>query len=258
MSGQIMDTAEAQSIVSIQRSRRQGHVEKSDVERMRRLLPHFHQAYDVSLRLRQSARAVRAFEQALDFLADGVAMLRADGRIVYANESFLALARRGDGLRIRKGTVAFAAGAPNDRFAAALGAAARWRAGEIEADAAGDFALPRKHDGMPYLVSVRPLPREARRHDGAAVAIVFVRDPLARHAGSIAVLRDAFGLTEAEAGVAKALQDGVALGDYARARMLSLNTIYTHLRRIKEKTRCNRMAELIRRLNDLQVPLRRD
>ena len=82
---------------------------------------------------------------------------------------------------------------------------------------------------------------------------MFVHDPLQQHAGTIAILRDAFGLTEAEAGVAKALQDGVALGDYASKRVLSLNTIYTHLRRIKEKTACHRMPELIRKLNDLQV-----
>jgi hypothetical protein len=31
-----------------------------------------------------------------------------------------------------------------------------------------------------------------------------------------------------------------------------------HLRRIKEKTGCNHMGELIRWLNDLHLPLRRD
>jgi DNA-binding CsgD family transcriptional regulator len=36
------------------------------------------------------------------------------------------------------------------------------------------------------------------------------------------------------------------------------NTAYTHLRRIKEKTGCNHMGELIRWLNDLHLPLRRD
>jgi DNA-binding CsgD family transcriptional regulator len=40
--------------------------------------------------------------------------------------------------------------------------------------------------------------------------------------------------------------------------MLSLNTVYTHLRRIKEKTICHRMPELIRKLNDLHIPLRLD
>jgi DNA-binding NarL/FixJ family response regulator len=41
-----------------------------------------------------------------------------------------------------------------------------------------------------------------------------------------------------------------------RASKVSVNTVYTHLRRIKEKTGCTRMPELIRKLNDLHVPLR--
>jgi DNA-binding CsgD family transcriptional regulator len=35
-----------------------------------------------------------------------------------------------------------------------------------------------------------------------------------------------------------------------------VNTVYTHVRRIREKTRCKRQAELIRTLNDLLLPLR--
>ncbi len=71
-------------------------------------------------------------------------------------------------------------------------------------------------------------------------------------------MRDVFGLTESEAHLAQALQSGVPIGNYARDRALSLNTVYTHLRRLKEKTGCHRMPELIRKLNDLQVPLRVD
>jgi DNA-binding CsgD family transcriptional regulator len=90
------------------------------------------------------------------------------------------------------------------------------------------------------------------------VALLFVHDPLERHQRVAQIFRDALGLTEAEANLALALQEGMAVTDYARARALSLNTAYTHLRRIKEKTGCKHMAELIRWLNDLHLPLRRD
>jgi DNA-binding CsgD family transcriptional regulator len=106
---------------------------------------------------------------------------------------------------------------------------------------------------------VRPLfETDGRTAHQSAKTFVLVRDPLARNAAATRNLRDVFGLTEAEAALAQALQAGIPLGDYARARALSLNTVYTHLRRIREKTGCNRMAELIRKLNDLQVPLRLD
>ena len=50
----------------------------------------------------------------------------------------------------------------------------------------------------------------------------------------------------------------VTPGDYALTRSVSLNTVYTHLRRIKDKTRCRRMPELIRKLNDTVAPARHE
>jgi DNA-binding CsgD family transcriptional regulator len=89
------------------------------------------------------------------------------------------------------------------------------------------------------------------------VALLFVHDPgQQRHRRASRFFREALGLTQAEATVALALQEGMAVTDYARDRALSLNTAYTHLRRIKEKTGCKHMAELIRWLNDLRLPLR--
>ena len=83
-----------------------------------------------------------------------------------------------------------------------------------------------------------------------------IHDPLSRQASAQTVLRAAFGLTEAEAALAGALQSGRAPGDFARQSGVSLNTVYTHLKRIKEKTGCSRMPALIRKLSDLQAPLR--
>ena len=91
---------------------------------------------------------------------------------------------------------------------------------------------------------------------GGAVAIVFVHDPASRHAAAISILRAAFGLTEAEAHLAQALQAGTTPGAYARAHAVSVNTVYTHLRSMKDKTGCRRLPELISTLNDLRVPLR--
>jgi DNA-binding CsgD family transcriptional regulator len=126
--------------------------------------------------------------------------------------------------------------------------------------ASADFPVARTSGAPPYLVSVRPIPSNHRnsRLAMAADAIVFIRDPLSRNTAAIRLLREVFGLTDAEASLAQALQSGISPGDYAQARAVSLNTVYTHLRRIKEKTGCNRMGELTRKLNDLQVPLRID
>src|SRR5262249_8443754 len=66
-----------------------------------------------------------ALENALAWLADGVALLRADGTIAYANDAFHALARRGDGLRISGEAIEFTATEARRRFESALGTVGR-------------------------------------------------------------------------------------------------------------------------------------
>jgi DNA-binding CsgD family transcriptional regulator len=239
--------------VSVHRTRKQGHVGSAEIALMKRLLPHFRQAFDTAMRLERVAALGQSLERALDWLADGVALIARDGRVLYANESLGAIAQRNDGVRIRRGIIDFASVDARTRFDAALGHVCRLRSGDDGTQVFADFPVAR---GIvpPYVVSVRPLARAVR--ESKAEAIVFVHDPLRRNAGMIRVLREVYGLTGAEASIAEALQAGTSLGDYARRHGVSLNTVYTHLRHIKDKTGCKRLAELIRKLNDLQVPLR--
>jgi DNA-binding CsgD family transcriptional regulator len=199
-----------------------------------------------------------ALERALDWLADGAILIRADGTVVYANEAFQAIARCNDGARTEKGTIAFVPADAQHRFESALKAVRHLRNSGLR-DGSADFPVARASGAPPYLVSVRPIPRDRRdaRLETAADAIVFIRDPLSRNAAAIRLLREVLGLTDAEASLAQALQSGIPPGEYAQAHAVSLNTVYTHLRRLREKTGCHHMAELIRKLNDLQVPLRR-
>jgi DNA-binding CsgD family transcriptional regulator len=222
--------------VTFNRARKQGHAQRSEIALMQLLMPHFRQAFGVTQRLREQRNKVSALQSALDWLADGVALLAADGTVLYANEALQEIARRNDGVAIVRRAIRLASAAA----------------------AIQDFSVARRSPGPPYFLSVRPVThadgvRVSRR---MAVALLFVHDPLARHRRAAEIFREALGLTEAEANLALALQEGMAVTDYARARKLSLNTAYTHLRRIKEKTGCKHMAELIRWLNDLHLPLR--
>jgi DNA-binding CsgD family transcriptional regulator len=245
--------------IAIHRSRRQGHVERGEIAVMERLVPHVRQAFDVARRLKGAGETRHSLERALDWLADGVALIRSDGKIVYCNEAFQAIARRGDGLGMRRGMIDIAAADARARLETALADATRLRGGDAQRPAFADFPVLRGSGTPPYLIAVRPLMDKSNRSaGGSAVAIVFVHDPLRRNAAAMRLLRDVFGLTESEASLAQALQDGTLLSDYSRMRAISLNTVYTHLRRIKEKTGCTRMAELIRKINDLQVAVRID
>lgn len=257
ISASLTHTSEEFAAVAMQRSPRQGHVGTGEIALMRQLRPHVCQAFDVTRRLRGGVAAARTLERALDWLADGVALVARDGVVLYANEVLQDMAR-GKGIAIKKGTLVFDNPEARARYAQAIGATLRLRDGNVDKIVPQDFPAARSLTAPPYLVSLRPLARGACETEtrGQAIAIVFVRDPLRQDSAGDRLLVEMFGFTPAEAGLARAIQAGVPLDKYARERTVSLNTVYTHLRRIKEKTACKRMSELVRTLNDLRMPLR--
>ncbi len=242
---------------AVQRSARQGHVDRAEIALMERLVPHVSQSIGMMRRLRTEKAASQSLERVLDWLADGVALIKTDGSIAYANDSFQAIVRTGDGLRIKKNSIEFASATARGRFDAAMTGVIALSNGTADAGGA-DFAVARPSGAAPYVLSVRPL--KASRHERAsqgAVAIVFVRNPPDHGIEDLQLLREVFGFTNAEASLALALRQGASPAEYARTHAISQNTVYTHLRRIREKTGCHRLHELIGKLNDVKMPLRR-
>lgn len=249
-------TSEKATAVSVQRTRKQGHVDKREIALMQRLCPHYQRAHDVATRLRTAGDRGGVLENALEWLADGVALLHADGDIVYANDTFRVLAQRGDAFRTTGRTIEFATHGARRLFEAALGAVKK--IGDPSDDGLPtDFLVPRR-DGMPaYIVSVRPLLRgKARETQTQADVMLLMRDPLWRNAATSQMLQRLFNLTNAEAHLAHALCTGVTTTTYALDRNVSLNTVYSHLKHIREKTGCKSVPELIRKFGELNVPLR--
>jgi DNA-binding CsgD family transcriptional regulator len=244
------------AVVSVQRTRKQGHVDKREIALMQRLVPHYQRAHDVALRLQTAGDRSGVLENTLDWLADGVALLRADGTIVFINEALRSLAQRGDGFRIAGRAIEFATAEARRRFEGALSTIAR--VGDPSRDAGVmDFPAPRAGDLPAYIVSVRPLVRgNVRPSESHADVLLLVRDPLWRNAATGRMLQELFGLTNAEAHLTQALCTGVTTGVYALERRVSLNTVYSHLKRIREKTGCKSVPDLIRKFGELNIPLR--
>jgi DNA-binding CsgD family transcriptional regulator len=257
ISAVLEQTPDRIAVISFQRTRRKGHAEPSDMSLMRRLCPHFQRAYTMRKLLRVDAPIrENLFANALDLISDGIALLRHDGAIVYVNEALRRLAARGRDFRIDRDTVEFASGDLRSRFAHALGAVAR----RGEPDAAfmtTDFAVPREGSLPPYTVSVRPLVRARDQADFPdAAAMLLVHDPLEQNLAAGRMLQDLYGLTNAEAQLVRALSTGMTAVSYAQSRGISITTVYTHLRRTREKTGWKSVAELTRRFHELNVALR--
>jgi DNA-binding CsgD family transcriptional regulator len=236
---------------SVQFSRQQGHPSPAKIKLMQVLLPHFQQAVDVMRRLDKLSDAKAAFERTLDWLADGVVLVASDGAVRYANVAAQKIFRSNDGVASRRGMLTVDSADAAAKLGAAVKAVGRLRDAAVETMLA-DFIAPRRSDGSSYLISVRPL-LDGPEKAGDAVALVFIHDPSVRKLSAARLLAQVFGLTTTEADVANALCLGLSPDDYARQNGISANTVYTHIRHLKDKTGSRRMAELIRKLNDVQV-----
>jgi DNA-binding CsgD family transcriptional regulator len=195
------------------------------------------------------------YESALNLLTDGVALLKRDGGIVYLNEALRRLASAGNEIRIERNAIEFASPDLRSRFAQAMGAVARMHDPDA-AWLATDFAVPREDGRPPYTVSVRLLPRGKETGHPDAAAMLLVHDPLQQSAAVARMMRELYGLTNAEAQLAQALSTGMTAVAYAESRNVSITTVYTHLRRTREKTGWKSVAELTRRFHELNVSLR--
>jgi DNA-binding CsgD family transcriptional regulator len=241
----------------VQLSPKQGHPTPAKMKLMQALLPHMQQAVDVMQRLGKASDANVAFERTLDWLAAGVVLVGADGAVCYANMAAQKIFRANDGVSNRRGILTLESADATAKLGTAVKAVVRLRDHATERMQA-DFMAPRRESGLSYVISVRPLIANAGANKVSdAVALVFIHDPSVRGAGGAQVLAQVFGLTSAEADVANALCLGLSPGEYARRTKTSANTVYTHIRHLKDKTGSRRMAELIRKLNAAQVRIAR-
>jgi DNA-binding CsgD family transcriptional regulator len=197
-----------------------------------------------------------ALEDAFDLLADGVALLRRNGSIAYANEAMRVLAQRGNDFRVDRDTIEFQTTDLSNRFSAALSAVQRVEDPSAAYERA-DFAVSREGGRPPYTVSLRPLTRGTEVTRGPdVVAMLLIHDPLQQNPAICRMLQELYGLTNAEAHLVQALGTGMTAVAYARSRGISVTTVYTHLRRTREKTGWRSVAELTRRFHELNVALR--
>jgi DNA-binding CsgD family transcriptional regulator len=246
LGGVVAVTPEEAIYTSVQITPAQGHPTKTKIALMAALLPHMRQATDVMRWLGKSAQARATFEHTLEWLVDGVVLLANDGSVIYANAAAQKVFRSNDGITVARGALRFGSGDGRRKFGAAMQAVGRLRDREPIADMQSDFLIERRSGAADYLVSVRPL---LANEPAAAFALVFLRDPVQREASNTQLLIKMFQLTAAEADVANALCLGFSPGEYARQSNVSSNTVYTHIRRLKDKTGSRRMAELIHKLN---------
>lgn len=222
-----------------------------------RLAPHLRRAVEMRRRL-SSATPAGPLAEALDRLAAAVALLDADGAVVWANRAALLLLRERDGLALGcDGVLRASAPAAAEPLRRLIESAAEGNEGALPAPrpsgraALALHAVPLSPHGGSEAVPDPVLPAAPPR----PCVLLLLSDP-ERGAPDPALagrLRAIHGLTDAEATVAARAARGIGLPEVARSLGLSVCTARTHAQRVFGKVGVRGQAELARHVERLSL-----
>jgi len=225
------------------------------------MLPHglFHAVLSAVQRQDETVSATwiaRTLRAAVDRL--GVAMVLVDHecRVRYANLEAERVLSAGDGLRLVAGRLIPAASAARRRLEALVGRC-RAPAPHVASFGGDHVVVPRPSGSPAYGLCVAPaVGAGASAWLPGASAVVFITDPARERAlPMVEWLCLQFGLTPAEAKVARLVANGHGLPHVAHALGITLNTAKTHLKAIYGKTGTDRQARLTRLILESAPPL---
>lgn len=223
--------------VNLLRHSTQGPLDDEGRRALALLLPHFRRAFHVQRQMEREAAAVAG--GILDAVTLSVVLCDVQGRIHGATSRAERQLRNGTLIHARGGRISPSALETGTSLLKAIHQAARaWPAPQ------GTTLLLRSRAGDPVRVDVNPLPSGRGAATLLPLAMVQVDEPADRAQLDLALVREAFGMTRAEAEVAAELVNGQSSAEIARSRGLSLETIHTQVKAILSKTGCARRAEL--------------
>ncbi len=223
------------------------------------VLPHLRRALQLRHRLAAVEAAPAPGLAALDALATGVVVVDAELNVVLANMAAETMAARDEGFRLQRtgaralSRTVFAPRRREEREALL----ALVRDAALRGEAGGALRLSGE-DGAPRIAGlVTPLPARladaplslAGRVPGRA--LLMLRPLGAAAAPRIGLLRDLFGLTAAEAEVARALAGGASKAAVAATRGIAETTVRTQVRAVLAKTGAANLRDLERMLAGL-------
>lgn len=240
---------------SLQRTRRQGHVEPADIALFRRISAHVEQAFTLSTKLGALDGRNSLTGAALDRLQQGVVITGGRGDVLFMNSAAERIVACGLGIRARANVVE--ATAPNDqrRFVKLLRGATAIARGGIDgrdiSERGGWLSVERDEGFSPLFLFVAPLTgpigTSLHTHPWATqpAAIIFIHDRDGHADMSVTMLRSLFGLTSVEAQLAALLGQGAPL-DHAATRMgHGVGTARNHLKSIFAKMGIGRQQDLV-------------
>jgi DNA-binding CsgD family transcriptional regulator len=246
--GVLEASSEAISVVVLARGRRRrGRFSAEAKTSLVALLPYLQR----NLATSEAARSTRTVEGAairvLQVVALGIAIIRADGGVLFANAAANAIINNGDILSLSNGPLALGQPGRPGRFRELLTrlAAMIHEGKQITPQA---IAVPRPLRHRPVSLLVWPLAEAAAAGSAEPVAIIFIGDPDRPAEVNSMRLRDLYGLSPKETRVAALLAQGHLPDEVAQILGVAYETVRKHIKNILSKTGSRRQTDLVRML----------
>jgi DNA-binding CsgD family transcriptional regulator/PAS domain-containing protein len=236
------------SVLSLIRAKRAGGFARTETERLRRLLPHIRRSLEIGRRIGAASQEQASLAALMDRVTTGVILFNEQAQAVYLNRRAEELISDGHCLTLKKGEIAAQTHAQTEQILKVLHAAIRTSIGDGQRVGAG-VTLHRRGSGHPLKVLVAPLRVEtlSAGSGGARVcAAMFLSEPGGSAALQPDVLKELFGLTEAEALVAGELANGRTPQEVSRSLNISWHTVRSQQRAIYDKLGVSSQAQLVK------------
>jgi DNA-binding CsgD family transcriptional regulator len=218
--------------------------DQEDKEILNLLVPHLQQLvrhvgeYDNL----QSEQGV--YSGAVELLAVGAAMVKANGQIARSNRIANEILSEGDGVALVDGKIKIADENVAKQFTRILESL---DLNEREPGPPAVLRVQRPSGKVDLGLVVRPVVHRTQVHGSDnVVAAVLLSDPDRGGAVSMKALKELFDLTNMEAALTCELAEGLSVSEAAERLNIAVNTARSHLRAIFEKTDTGRQAQLIR------------
>ncbi len=225
--------------------KREGHSQKSHLERFSRVLPHVQRALQIGQRLGTWQFVSQSSLELLNRLASGVVILDQEGKRLTVNRYAEQLLRRpyriswkGDRLEAADAAINQHLNSLIGRCGATASGAGQFQGGTVTVPADGGRGALRLH--------VCPLKLPYDTFKCRSAVAVFLVDPMQAAKVDGTALRTIFSLTAAESRLTVLLLEGANISEASGKLKTSKHTVRSQLKVIFGKVGVNRQAELVR------------
>ncbi len=245
----LVPAGQASLMLSVERGTKRGPFLQREVDVLAKAAPHIQRAGQIAARV--SAARAGGLLEAFDLLDCGGVLIDLTGRIIRTNEQ--ADRQFGKGLFVSHGHMIASDPQANARLQRLIGSVLPCRP-TCDTPIGGAVVIPRMGES-PLVVHAAPLTGSTRDLFQRTTAVLMIVDPGQHPQPSVALLRQAFGLSPAEARLAAEIGTGRDLKEIAISHGVSEGTVRAQLKAIFTKTDTHRQADLVSLINRMSMPM---